>query len=131
MAPTSVAPLLPSQKTQGTGPVLHALLPHLHNLQQTVIHGQVTTPPQPFISIGSAIPYHPIQFPNKMGKMYLKDFSPWILKLNWFNSRYPELRHGKHKTAQPQARVGRVKLPSLVAGSYYTIQAVYIYMLSW
>lgn len=51
-------------------------------------------------------------------------FSPRILKLNWFNSSYPESRHRKHKTAEPPAGEGRIKFPSLVARCYYTIQAI-------
>lgn len=81
MAATFVTPFLPPPKPHRhmTG-VFHPFLLHLYTLfgKQSIIHrlGNIPPPPQPFVFVVSAIHYQPIQFPNKMGKIHLKNFFP-------------------------------------------------------
>lgn len=57
--------------------VFHPFLLHLYTLfSKQSFTGWVTSPPQPFIFVVSAIQYQQIQFPNKMGKIHLKSFFP-------------------------------------------------------
>jgi len=89
MAATFVTPFSPSLKPHGrTTGVFHPLLLQFYTLlSKPSLTARVTSPPQPFTLVGSAIQYHLIKFPYKIDKIYLKNFFPWIIKLNWFSSR--------------------------------------------